>query len=128
MVGPARSGLEIVNLVSQPPQSDREKSQIFIQRYMAHFPAAGEIILFDRSWYNRAGVEPVMGFCTPREHERFLSECPGFEKRLIEDEEKRQSDFTAGMEMKKSLRKTAPKKEKEEEGLLSKIFGGLFGK
>jgi polyphosphate kinase 2 (PPK2 family) len=58
--------------VALPAPSDREKSQLYIQRYMAHFPAAGEIILFDRSWYNRAGVERVMGFCTDDQYERFL--------------------------------------------------------
>ena len=62
--------------VALPAPSDREKSQLFIQRYIAHFPAAGEIVLFDRSWYNRAGVERVMGFCTDEEYERFLRCSP----------------------------------------------------
>ena len=56
--------------------SDREKSQLYMQRYFTHFPAAGEIMIFDRSWYNRAGVEYVMGLCTPEEHSRFLKVCP----------------------------------------------------
>ncbi|WP_347402142.1 polyphosphate kinase 2 [Sulfurimonas marina] len=63
--------------------SDIEKTQWYFQRYVHHLPAAGEIVLFDRSWYNRAGVEPVMGFCTPREHKEFLQEVPEFEKMLI---------------------------------------------
>ncbi len=63
--------------------SDREKTQWYFQRYVAHLPAAGEIVLFDRSWYNRAGVEKVMGFCTKEEHEEFLRSCPEFEKMLV---------------------------------------------
>lgn len=63
--------------------SDIEKTQWYFQRYVHHLPSAGEIVLFDRSWYNRAGVEPVMGFCTPREHKEFLQEVPEFEKMLI---------------------------------------------
>ncbi len=74
----------VFRVVALPTPSDREKSQLFIQRYMQHFPAAGEIIIFDRSWYNRAGVEYVMGFCTPAEHKRFLSLCPQIEKHVIE--------------------------------------------
>ena len=70
----------VFRVVALPAPSDREKTQWFVQRYISHFPAAGEIVLFDRSWYNRAGVEPVMGFCTPEEHEKFLEECPGFER------------------------------------------------
>src|SRR5664279_2051985 len=62
----------VYRLVALPAPSDREKSQMYIQRYMAHFPAAGEVVIFDRSWYNRAGVEPVMGFCAPQETRRFL--------------------------------------------------------
>ena len=69
--------------VALPAPSDREKSQLYIQRYMAHFPAAGEIILFDRSWYNRAGVERVMGFCTDDQYERFLKLAPGVERELV---------------------------------------------
>jgi polyphosphate kinase 2 len=74
----------VFRVVALPTPSDREKSQIYIQRYLNHFPAAGEVILFDRSWYNRAGVEKVMGFCTDDEYERFLESCPGFEKQIIE--------------------------------------------
>ena len=69
--------------VALPAPSDREKSQLYIQRYMAHFPAAGEIILFDRSWYNRAGVERVMGFCTDDQYERFLKLAPGVEREVV---------------------------------------------
>ena len=60
-----------------------EGSQIYLQRYMQHFPAAGEIVIFDRSWYNRAGVEYVMGFCSKEEHERFLQVCPSVEKYVV---------------------------------------------
>jgi polyphosphate kinase len=74
----------VFRVVALPSPSDREKSQLFFQRYMQHFPAAGEIVIFDRSWYNRAGVEYVMGFCTPAEHKRFLSLCPQMEQYLIE--------------------------------------------
>ena len=72
-------------LVALPAPSDREKSQIHMQRYLAHFPAAGEIVIFDRSWYNRAGVEHVMGFCTKEQHKRFLEMCPAFEQNIIVD-------------------------------------------
>ena len=72
-------------LVALPAASDREKSQIYAQRYLAHFPAAGEVVIFDRSWYNRAGVEHVMGFCTKEQHKRFLEMCPPFEKNIIID-------------------------------------------
>jgi polyphosphate kinase 2 len=75
----------IFRLVALPAPSDREKSQIYMQRYIAHFPAAGEIVIFDRSWYNRAGVEYVMGFCTKEQHQRFLEVCPVFEKNIIID-------------------------------------------
>ncbi len=74
----------VFRVVALPSPSDREKSQLFLQRYIQHFPAAGEIVIFDRSWYNRAGVEYVMGFCTPAEHKRFLSLCPQMEKYIIE--------------------------------------------
>ena len=74
----------VFRVVALPAPSDREKSQMFVQRYMQHFPAGGEIVIFDRSWYNRAGVEYVMGFCTPAEHKRFLSLCPQMEKYIIE--------------------------------------------
>src|SRR6478609_8313276 len=74
----------VFRVVALPAPSDREKSQMFLQRYMAHFPAAGEIVIFDRSWYNRAGVEYVMGFCSKAEHRRFLDLCPLFEKQMKE--------------------------------------------
>jgi polyphosphate kinase 2 len=70
-------------LVALPAPSDREKSQMYVQRYLAHFPAAGEIVIFDRSWYNRAGVEHVMGFCTKEQHKQFLKICPEFEKHIV---------------------------------------------
>jgi polyphosphate kinase 2 len=69
--------------VALPAPSDREKSQMYVQRYLAHFPAAGEIVIFDRSWYNRAGVEHVMGFCTKEQHKQFLKICPEFEKHIV---------------------------------------------
>ena len=74
----------IFKVIALPAPSDREKSQVYMQRYLQHFPAAGEVVIFDRSWYNRAGVEPVMGFCTPKEHKRFLELVPQTEKFLIE--------------------------------------------
>jgi polyphosphate kinase len=74
----------LFRVVALPAPSDREKSQMFIQRYMAHFPAAGEIVIFDRSWYNRAGVEYVMGFCSLDQHRRFLSLCPEVEKYIVD--------------------------------------------
>ena len=74
----------VFRVAALPAPSDREKTQLFFQRYMQYFPAAGEIVIFDRSWYNRAGVEYVMGFCTPAEHERFLLLCPQMEKYIIE--------------------------------------------
>jgi len=70
-------------LVALPTPTERERSQIYLQRYIEHFPAAGEIVLFDRSWYNRAGVERVMGFCTDEEYERFLRICPAWERDII---------------------------------------------
>jgi polyphosphate kinase len=72
-------------VVALPAPSDREKSQMFVQRYLGHFPAAGEIVIFDRSWYNRAGVEYVMGFCTKEQHKRFLEICPEFEKHIVDN-------------------------------------------
>ena len=74
----------VFRVVALPAPSDREKSQVYIQRYMQHFPAAGEVVIFDRSWYNRAGVEHVMGFCSDKEHKRFLELCPQIEKFMIE--------------------------------------------
>lgn len=70
--------------VALPAPSDREKSQMYIQRYMQHFPAAGEMVIFDRSWYNRAGVEHVMGFCSKEQYRRFLALCPIFEKYIVD--------------------------------------------
>src|SRR5262245_34780540 len=75
----------VFRLVALPAPSDREKSQMYMQRYIQHFPAAGEIIIFDRSWYNRAGVEHVMGFCTKDQYKDFLAQCPGFERHLVEN-------------------------------------------
>src|SRR5215813_13870099 len=69
--------------VALPAPSDREKTQMYLQRYMQHFPAAGEIVIFDRSWYNRAGVEYVMGFCTREQHEDFLERAPMFERFVV---------------------------------------------
>ena len=71
-------------VVALPAPSDREKAQMFFQRYMRFFPAAGEIVIFDRSWYNRAGVEYVMGFCSPEEHRRFLINCPRIEQYIVD--------------------------------------------
>src|SRR5262245_41548526 len=73
----------VFRVVALPAPSDREKSQMYVQRYLAHFPAAGELVIFDRSWYNRAGVEHVMGFCTKEQHRRFLEICPEFEKHIV---------------------------------------------
>jgi polyphosphate kinase 2 len=78
----ARTSPRVYRHVALPAPSDREKSQIFIQRYIAHFPAAGEIILFDRSWYNRAGIERVMGFVSDEEAERFLRLTPAVEREI----------------------------------------------
>ena len=75
----------IARIAALPTPSDRERTQWYFQRYVAHLPAAGEITLFDRSWYNRAGVERVMGYCTPDEYHRFLHQCPIFERMLVED-------------------------------------------
>jgi polyphosphate kinase 2 len=74
----------VFRIAALPAPSDREKTQVYLQRYLQHFPAAGEVVIFDRSWYNRAGVEHVMGFCTPEEHRRFLEISPRFEKFLVE--------------------------------------------
>jgi polyphosphate kinase 2 len=80
----ARVSPRVFRIVALPAPSDREKSQMYIQRYMDHFPAGGEIVIFDRSWYNRAGVEPVMGFCTPEQHKHFLEICPSVEKFIVD--------------------------------------------
>lgn len=74
-----------VRIAALPAPSDRDRGQWYYQRYVAHLPARGEIVLFDRSWYNRAGVEQVMGFCTPQEHALFLRQTPIFEQLLIDD-------------------------------------------
>jgi polyphosphate kinase 2 len=74
----------VFRVAALPAPSDREKSQMFMQRYIQHFPAGGEVVIFDRSWYNRAGVEYVMGFCTAVEHERFLQLCPEVEKYIAD--------------------------------------------
>jgi polyphosphate kinase 2 len=74
----------VFRVVALPAPSDREKSQMYLQRYFAHFPAAGEIVIFDRSWYNRAGVEHVLGFCNKEQHRRFLEICPLMEKQIVE--------------------------------------------
>jgi len=74
----------VFRLVALPAPSDREKSQMYMQRYMPHFPAAGEVVIFDRSWYNRAGVEYVMGFCNKEQHRRFLELCPVVEKYIVD--------------------------------------------
>jgi polyphosphate kinase len=74
----------VFRVVALPAPSDREKTQLYIQRYVEHFPSAGEVVIFDRSWYNRAGVEYVMGFCTKEEHRRFLELCPEVEKYITD--------------------------------------------
>src|SRR3984957_538815 len=75
----------VCRVVALPAPNDRERTQWYFQRYAEHLPAAGEIVLFDRSWYNRAGVEKVMGYCTKEEYSRFLHQCPIFERLLVED-------------------------------------------
>ncbi len=74
----------VFRVVALPAPSERERSQIYFQRYFEHFPAGGEIVIFDRSWYNRAGVERVMGFCTDEQYDRFLKLCPAWEKDIID--------------------------------------------
>src|SRR6187397_1063602 len=74
----------VFRIVALPTPSDREKSQMYLQRYIAHYPAAGEVVIFDRSWYNRAGVEYVMGFCTKEQHARFLERCPEIEQYIVD--------------------------------------------
>jgi polyphosphate kinase 2 len=74
----------VFRVVALPAPSDREKTQMYVQRYIQYFPAAGEIVIFDRSWYNRAGVENVMGFCTKEQYKEFLERCPMFEKYIVE--------------------------------------------
>jgi polyphosphate kinase 2 len=75
----------IARIVALPVPTEREKSEWYFQRYVEQLPAGGEIVLLDRSWYNRAGIEKVLGFCTPEEHRRFLQQCPIFERLLVED-------------------------------------------
>ena len=75
----------VFRVVALPAPSDRERSQVYMQRFVQHLPSAGEIVIFDRSWYNRAGVEYVMGFCTKAQHRRFLVVCPEFERYLVDD-------------------------------------------
>jgi polyphosphate kinase 2 len=75
----------VFRVVALSAPTEREKSQMYIQRYVPHFPAAGEVVIFDRSWYNRAGVERVMGFCTPEQTERFLEQVPAVEKAMVEN-------------------------------------------
>ena len=74
----------VFKVVALPAPSDREKSQVYMQRYMQHFPAKGEVVIFDRSWYNRAGVEYVMGFCTEKQRDEFLDVCPKIESFLVD--------------------------------------------
>jgi polyphosphate kinase 2 len=74
----------VFRVIALPAPTEREKSQMYIQRYIQHFPAAGEVVIFDRSWYNRAGVEPVMGFCSPEESKRFLEQVPEAERAMVE--------------------------------------------
>jgi polyphosphate kinase 2 (PPK2 family) len=73
----------VFRIAALPAPTPREQSQMYIQRYISHFPAAGEVVIFDRSWYNRAGVEPVMGFCTQQESEEFLELVPMFEQQIV---------------------------------------------
>src|SRR6188474_764336 len=80
----ARVSPRVFRVVALPAPTEREKSQMYIQRYMAHFPAAGEVVIFDRSWYNRAGVERVMGFCTEGDADRFLELVPPFERAMVD--------------------------------------------
>jgi polyphosphate kinase 2 len=75
----------VFRVVALPAPSDREKSQLYMQRYLEHAPAAGEVVIFDRSWYNRAGVEHVLGFCSKAQHQRFLEVCPEFERYIVDD-------------------------------------------
>ncbi len=80
-----RTSPRVFKHIALPTPSEREKSQMYIQRYVAHFPSAGEVTIFDRSWYNRAGVEPVMGYCTPEQSERFLEQVPAVERAMVDN-------------------------------------------
>jgi polyphosphate kinase 2 len=75
----------VFRVVALPAPSEREKSQLYMQRFLQHSPAAGEVVIFDRSWYNRAGIEYVMGFCSKAQHQRFLKVCPEFEMYVVDD-------------------------------------------
>jgi polyphosphate kinase 2 len=81
-----RTSPRVFKHVALSAPTEREKSQMYVQRYMAHFPSAGEVVIFDRSWYNRAGVEPVMGYCTPEETQRFLDMAPAVEKAMVDND------------------------------------------
>jgi polyphosphate kinase 2 len=80
-----RTSPRVFKHIALPTPTEREKSQMYIQRYIEHFPAAGEVAIFDRSWYNRAGVEPVMGYCTPEESERFIEQVPAVERAMVDN-------------------------------------------
>jgi polyphosphate kinase len=80
-----RTSPRVFKHVALPTPTDREKSQMYIQRYVTHFPSAGEVVIFDRSWYNRAGVEPVMGYCTPEQTEKFLEQVPAVERAMVDN-------------------------------------------
>jgi polyphosphate kinase len=80
-----RTSPRVFKHIALPTPTEREKSQMYVQRYIAHFPAAGEVAIFDRSWYNRAGVEPVMGYCTPEQSEKFLAQVPAVEKAMVDN-------------------------------------------
>jgi polyphosphate kinase 2 len=93
----------VFRVVALPAPSDREKTQIYGQRFIQHFPSAGEIVIFDRSWYNRAGVEVVMGFCTPEQRDRFLKTTPAFERNLVDN----------GIKLVKYWMEVSPKEQKK---------------
>jgi polyphosphate kinase len=80
-----RTSPRVFKHIALPTPTERERSQMYIQRYIAHFPAAGEVAIFDRSWYNRTGVEPVMGYCTKEQTERFLEQLPAVEKAMVDN-------------------------------------------
>ena len=80
-----RTSPRVFKHIALPTPTEREKSQMYIQRYIAHFPSAGEVAIFDRSWYNRTGVEPVMGYCTPEQTARFLEQVPAVERAIVDN-------------------------------------------
>jgi len=80
-----RTSPRVFKHIALPAPTEREKSQMYVQRYIAHFPSAGEVAIFDRSWYNRAGVEPVMGYCTQEQTDRFLEQVPAVEKAMVDN-------------------------------------------